>query len=105
MAHNILLGIVVFLLTIAETAVSTFEGRHDRQSTASRTNKHSLKAAHWAAVFEAILLLDIVLLVHEPWVFGPVIVGAWIGKYWSVEKRRKKFRRKTKQPASEPGGS
>jgi Flp pilus assembly protein TadB len=88
----------VFLLTVSETVVSTLEGREDRLSTSSRGNKHSLKAAHWATVFEILLLIDVLALVHNPMqMFFPIVAGAWLGKYWAVEKRRKKFRSRVKK--------
>lgn len=95
---TILLGAGVFLLTVAETVVSTWEGREDRLSTSSRYNRHSIRAANWATVFEVLLLVDVLALVHDPLkMFFPIVAGAWIGKYWSVEKRRKKFRSRVKQ--------
>lgn len=91
----------VFLLTVAETVVSTLEGRADRLSTSSRSNKHSLRAASWATVFEVLLLIDVLVLVHDPIkMFFPIVAGAWLGKYWAVEKRRKKFRSRVKQPTT-----
>lgn len=94
-----LFGAAAFLLTFIETVVSTKEGRADRQATSCKDNRFSKQAAHWAGVFEALLLVDMILLYKEPgWVFLPIVAGAWIGKYWSVERRRKKFRARTKKP-------
>lgn len=88
----------MFALTVAETVVSTWEGREDRLSTSSRSHKHSIRAAHWATVFEILLLIDILAVVHDPFaMFFPIVAGAWLGKYWAVEKRRKKFRSRVKQ--------
>lgn len=98
--HHLLLGTLAFFLTFAETIVSTWEGRADRQATACRDNRFSKKSAHWAAVFETLLLVDVVLVVQEPVLYAPpIIAAAWIGKYWAVEQRRKKFRRRTKRSA------
>ncbi len=96
--HHLLLGTLAFLLTLAETMVATWEGRSDRLSTACRTNHHSKKSAWWAGVFEALLLVDVVLVVHEPVLYSPpIIAAAVIGKYWSLERRRKKFRARVKR--------
>lgn len=90
MLVTVLLGIGAFALTFAETIVSTWEGKADRQSDTATTNHFSLKAAHWAAVFETLLLVDVVLVVYEPVLFAPpIIAAAWLGKYWAVERRRK----------------
>jgi hypothetical protein len=96
--QHLLLGTLAFLLTFAETIVSTWEGRADRQSTSCRDNRFSKKAAAWAGVFEALLLVDVVLVVHEPVLYSPpILAAAIIGKYWSLEKRREKFRRRVKR--------
>jgi predicted hydrolase (HD superfamily) len=80
---------------LAEVWVATLEGRADRQATAAKTNRYSLLAAHWSAVFEAILLLDIALIVHSGFIVAAAIVaGAWLGKYIAVEQRRRRFRTK-----------
>jgi uncharacterized membrane protein YqgA involved in biofilm formation len=98
MWQTVLMQVGVFLLTVAETVVSTLESRADRVSTSSRNNKHSLRAAHWATVFEVLLLVDVLVLVHDPIrMFFPIVAGAWLGKYWAVEKRRKKFRARVKK--------
>jgi hypothetical protein len=95
---TVLLGVAAFLLTFFEVVVATKEGRSDRLSTASATNYHSKVSAVWAGVFEALLLVDVVLVVYEPVLFAPpVILAAMIGKYWSLEQRRKKFRSKVKR--------
>lgn len=106
MIITVLLGVLAFLLTFAETIVATWEGRSDRLSTSSRSNHHSKVSAAWAGVFEALLLVDVVLVVHEPLLFSPpIIVAAILGKYWSLEQRRKKFRsnvRKKKSTQPQP---
>lgn len=100
--RDFLLGVLAFFLTIAETAVATFEGRADRQATSCPDNRFSKKAAHWATVFEWVLMIDILIIVHSWWMFIPIGAGAWIGKYWAVEQRRKKFRRRTKRKGNIP---
>jgi hypothetical protein len=98
MLQHLLLGSLAFFLTFAETIVSTWEGRSDRQSTACKTNRYSKKSAAWAGVFETLLLVDVVLVVHEPVLYSPpIIAAAVIGKYWSLEQRRKKFRSRVKR--------
>lgn len=92
--RDALLWLVVFALTIAETWVATAEGRADRQATTAKHNRFSLTAAHWAAAFEALLLIDIILIAKESiWLGVPIIIGAWLGKYAAVERRRRKWRR------------
>src|SRR4051812_21703890 len=93
----------MFLFTIVETLVSTWEGRADRQSTSAKHNRFSIRASWWAAVFEALLLIEILLAVSNPWVIAPaVILGAWIGKFWSLERRRKRFRSRVRRRRAAP---
>jgi hypothetical protein len=93
------LCLLAFAVTFAETTVSTWEGRADRQATSARDNRYSKKAATWAGVFEALLYLDIILVAKEStWLAVPVVVAAWIGKYVACESRRKKFRARVKRP-------
>lgn len=93
-----LLWTAVFAVTVLETWIATWEGRADRQATSCRDNRFSLKSAHWAAAFELVLLLDILLVVKEGWSLTvPILAGAWWGKYSALERRRAKFRSRTKQ--------
>lgn len=102
MLVTVLLGIGAFALTFAETIVSTWEGKADRQADTATTKRFSLKAAHWAAVFEMLLLVDVVLVVYEPVLFAPpIIAAAWLGKYWAVERRRKSNAVTVPQPRAE----
>jgi len=83
---------LAFTLTLTETWVATLEARADRRSTPAKTNRFSIAAANWAAIFEAILLMDIALIVHAGVSVGVAIVaGAWLGKYIAVERRRRRF--------------
>lgn len=92
------IGTLIFLITVAETLIATWEGRADRQATSAKTDKFSRRAAHWALMFELVLFIDIAMIVKEGWwVLAPILAGAWIGKYWAVERRRKKFRARTKR--------
>lgn len=84
----------IFLITVLETLIATWEGRADRLSTTSKTYRWSLKAANWAGAFELVLFVDILVIVHEgPSVLIPILAGAWLGKFYACEARRKKFRR------------
>lgn len=90
--NRALLWAAVFIITVLETLIATWEGRADRQATSSRSRKWSLRAAHWAAAFELVLFVDIMLLVKEGWtILVPILAGAWIGKYAAVERRRRKW--------------
>ena len=83
---------MIFAITVAETLIATWEGRADRQSTYVEHNRFSLKAAHWATLFELVLFIDILVIVHEGLgVIVPILLGAWLGKYYALEKRRKKW--------------
>jgi len=93
MIRDGLLWLAVFGITVAETLIATWESRADRRSTTARTNSWSLRSSHWAAAFELVLFLDVWLIVTEGWpIIFPILAGAWLGKFWSLERRRKKFR-------------
>ena len=101
MIREAALWLSIFVITVLETWISTWESRADRQSTSSATNRFSLRASHWAAAFELVLFVDIMLLVKEGWtILVPILAGAWWGKYHALEKRRKKFRSRTKRRKS-----
>jgi xanthine/uracil permease len=93
-----LLWLGIFLLTVAETLISTWGGRADRQSTSAKHNGFSIRAANWEVAFEVVLLIDIYLVVREGWtIIIPIAAGAWLGKYWSLERRRKRWRARVKR--------
>jgi len=93
------LWLLMFSITVLETWIATWEGRADRQSTACRDRRFSLKASHWAAAFELVLLIDIMVIVREGWaVLIPILLGAWWGKYSALERRRAKWRARVKSP-------
>ena len=95
------LWLLVFVITVLETWIATWEGRADRQSTSCRDRRFSLKASYWAAAFELVLLIDIVVIVHEGVaVAAPILIGAWYGKYSALERRRAKWRARVKSPQS-----
>lgn len=91
---NIQLWPAIFLITLAETLIATWEGRADRRSTTAKTIRWSIIAANWALGFEIVLLVDLYILVKEgPTIIIPIGAGAWIGKMWACERRRRKFRK------------
>lgn len=95
----------VFAITVAETWIATWEGKADRNSTSCRTSRWSWRAAGWAGAFELVLLVDIMLIVKEGWALVvPILAGAIYGKFSALERRRAKFRSRTKQ-AKDVGGS
>ncbi len=97
--RDLLLGLVVFALTAAETYVSTKGGRADRQSTYAATPAKSTEAALWEGLFEAILWLGVILIGSEAhWLAFPAIAGAVVSKRWALERRRKRFRRRPRKP-------
>ena len=94
----------IFFITVAETLIATWERRADRQSTYANHNRFSLKAANWSAAFELVLFIDILVIVHEGLgIIIPILAGAWLGEYYALEKRRKKWRENVKQK-KEPEG-
>ena len=77
MMNDWILGLVAFVITVAETYVSS----KTTQAIASRRKVH---AANWNSCFEMILLVDILLVVANWKVVAiPILLGAWIGMYWS----------------------
>lgn len=96
--RDFLLALVVVALTAAETYVSTWEARADRQATSCPDNRFSKKAGWWAFVFETLLYAGMILVAREaPWLAGPGSLAAGFSKYHAVERRRKKFRSRTKR--------
>jgi uncharacterized membrane protein len=93
-----LIWVAIFAITALETLIATWEGRADRQSTSAKHNKFSIKSANWAVAFEVVLLIDIYVVVSEGWpIIFPIAAGAWLGKYWSLERRRRKWRGRVKK--------
>lgn len=98
-----LLWLAIFVITVLETWIATWEGRADRQSTSAKHNRFSLKAAGWAGVFEMVLLLDVWLIVKEGWGIAlPIFAGAVWGKYHALERRRSRWRSKVKRKRAIP---
>jgi hypothetical protein len=93
------LWIAAVALTVAEVVVSTWGNRADRQATSCKNDRFSRKAALWESVFEALLYADILLVARESaWLAVPIVIASGGAKYWAVERRRKKFRTRTKKP-------
>lgn len=98
MLRVIFLQVAVFFITLSETVIATWEGRADRQSTTAKTNKYSLRASGWAGLFELVLCVDMYVVAHEGWSLIPsIVLGGTLGKYWAVERRRKRFRRRPRR--------
>lgn len=96
MWRDLLLGLLVFALTSAETVVATMGNRADRQSTYAPTDRKSRWAAFWEGVFEAILWGGVILIGSEAhWLAYPAIAAAVTSKYLALERRRKKWRKNT----------
>lgn len=96
----------IFLITLAETLIGTWEGRADRRSTTAKTMRWSIIAANWAVSFEVVLLVDLYILVKEgPAIIIPIGAGAWIGKLWACERRRRKFRKNAGRLRKKQAGS
>ena len=101
-----LLWVGAFVLTVAETWVGTWEGRADRQSTSAKTSRFSWISAGWAGSFEALLVIDMLLIYEEGWTIGiPIVAGAVWGKYVALEKRRAKWRTRVKRKKPSRGAT
>jgi hypothetical protein len=77
------LGLAAFAVTWVEAAIGTRQLRATVRGDAWR-------AAHWGALFEFVLLLDIWFLIHAYWLAVPVILGAWLGVFYSVRTQKGK---------------
>lgn len=75
---SVLLGLLAFLLTAAESYVVI----RGRQATAARRAAH---AANWDVALELLLFVDIVLIIEARWIIVPIVFGAWLGTYLSVK--------------------
>lgn len=77
-----LLAVLAFAVTVAETFVAS-------KQTQAVSDRHRLRACSWAVLFEAVLLLDILMVVAN-WrvVVLPILVGAWIGMWISFDLKR-----------------
>lgn len=69
---NTLLGVGAFAITVAETYLGT-------KQTRAISESRIFHAAHWAALFELVLVLDVWFIVEARWLVAPIVVGAWCG--------------------------
>jgi hypothetical protein len=97
--RDILLGVLAFALTWVEVVVCTKGARADRQSTYCKTSRKSNEAAVYEGLHEAIIIAYTVLVVKEAlWLALPVITAAVLSRRWTLERRRRKFRRRPRKP-------
>lgn len=84
---------IVFLLTIGEVAIATYEYRYDRLSGRPKGKfRHSLYSSLWAGAFEIILLIGTIYVTTEDhYLVIPAALGAFVGKIWTLESRRRKL--------------
>jgi Flp pilus assembly protein TadB len=93
------LCLLVAAVTAGETMVAVRERRAERQTNSCPDNRFSKRAAFWAMMFEALLLVDVLATVFNPLVIFPVVVvTAGLTEYWELERRRKKFRARVRKP-------
>lgn len=79
---SIFVGVLVFVMTVGETYI----GARWTEAVALRRRRDM---QFWAAVFEAVLGLDIYLISDNGlWLVLPTIAGAWYGAGWSFDLRR-----------------
>lgn len=96
----------IFTITLLEVLISTWEGRADRKSTTAKTMRYSVIAANWAVAFEIVLFMDLWILVKEGLpILIPISAGAWIGKFWALEHRRRNFRPRPRRLRNNRAGS
>lgn len=99
--HTAVLWLLAFGLAWVENLIATRGGRADRQSTSCRTNKFSIIAANWDVAFGVVLLVDTALVVTQGYdLILPIAAGSWLGTYTELERRRSKFRSRTKRRKS-----
>lgn len=97
--RDAILAVAVFALTWAEVVVCTKGGRADRQSTSCKTSRKSWEAAGWEGAHVVILVAYTYIVIRQSlWFAVPEFVAAVLSKRWALEKRRKKFRSRTKKP-------
>lgn len=87
-----LLGVLVFLVTVAECWVATEESRAENayRRWPARTF-WATRAAHWSTAFECVLLVWIVIGIEDTWLLLWALPGAWVGKrsaLWWWNRRR-----------------
>ncbi len=75
---QVILAVLAFGLTAAETSLSA---TYTRAVVARRR----WPAVAWGTLFEAVLLLDVWLLVSSRWLILPILLGAAVGIWWVMK--------------------
>lgn len=76
---------MLWLLAFGLTAVEEFVAT---RRTLAISERRRLAAANWCALFDAILVVDMVLLVSDPWLAVPMIAGSWCGAWVSLAPKQ-----------------
>lgn len=84
------LALVAFALTTAEEALAA-------RRTQAITGKHPIQAANWSAIFDAVLFLDVYLIIGHWWLVGPIVAGSWLGCWWAVRTRPRPRKRRVRR--------
>lgn len=86
--HWSLLAVLAFVVTVLETVIASRQTQSITQYALTQNKKHIYHACNWAVCFEFVLLLDILMLVNNPKVVTiPILLGAWLGMFWSFKRR------------------
>lgn len=72
-----MLWLLAFGLTFVEEFVAT-------KRTSAIADRRRLAAANWCAAFDAILVVDMILLVTDVWLAVPMMAGSWLGAWVSL---------------------
>lgn len=73
---------MLWLLAFGLTAIEEFVATRRTLAISERRRWH---AANWCALFDALLVLDMVLIVADPWLAVPMIAGSWVGAWVSLK--------------------
>jgi hypothetical protein len=77
-----LLVVLAFTLTAAEAWVCT-------RRMQSLVRGRAAITANWDTLFEALLFVDLLLIIEDRRLIVPILVGAWLGSYYSIRYGRK----------------
>ncbi len=78
------LGLLVFLLSFVEEMVGA-------RRTQAIVKKRAHAAGSWSALFDALLFLDVILVVQGYWwLVAPICAGSYLGNWWAVQSRHPK---------------
>lgn len=78
--RDALLALAAFFLTAAETSVGTSYTR----AVVAVNIRH---AVFWGVLFEALLLVDIWFLMTTYWLAVPILLGAGVGIWWTLNRK------------------